>query len=548
MVGRALSASSRPGGHVPGRLSRLRPLAAVCAGLIIAAAAVVGPGGLVAHVAAAGPPDEATILVGRPSELDPALQGDVGSARVSAQLFESLTALDPGLNVRPALAASWDVLDGGRRIVFHMRDGLSFSDGSPLGAGDVVRSWLRIVDPVHPSPLASLMADIEGADAYLRGVSRDSSTVGLRAEGSTVEVRLNRPATDLPAIVASPTFAIVPPGVGSRADALMAGPAFVGSGAYVLAAEKDDGLTLRASDRYWAGRPAIGTIHLKTTLGGRSPVEAFESGDLDYTPLGDADAAWIRYDPTLGPALRTVASLSLTYYGFDTSRPPFDDVRVRRAFAQAVDWKRIVALASDGTEIPATSMVPPGIPGRSQRDFSPVHDPSAARAELAAAGYPGGAGFPEITLVTSGSTYDEAILADLERELGVRVRFEAMESGSYFGRLAADPPAFWALGWVADYPGPNDFLGLLLGTGSTNDYGRWSSPEFNAAIARAVAATDPTAARAAYDEAEGIVQRDAPVVPVSYGAGYALARDGLLGAAESGLGILRMAGLAWADR
>ncbi|MEA2536305.1 MAG: hypothetical protein QOF11_539, partial [Chloroflexota bacterium] len=94
----------------------------------------------------------------------------------------------------------------------------------------------------------------------------------------------------------------------------------------------------------------------------------------------------------------------------------------------------------------------------------------------------------------------------------------------------------------------NDFLGLLLGTGSTNNYGRWSSAEFDAAIARAGGASDSAAIRTAFDTAESIVQRDAPVVPVSYGAGYALARDGLLGATESGLGILRLAGLAWAGQ
>ncbi len=192
-------------------------------------------------------------------------------------------------------------------------------------------------------------------------------------------------------------------------------------------------------------------------------------------------------------------------------------------------------------------MVPPGIPGRSEQDFSPKHDPAAARAALAAAGYPGGAGFPEVTLVTSGGGYDEAILAELKRELGITVRYEAMEGDPYFSRLASDPPAFWALGWVADYPGPNDFLGLLLGTGNTNDYGHWSSAEFDDAIAAAGAATDPAAVRAAYDTAEAVVQRDAPVVPVSYEAGYALARPGLLGATESGLGILRLAGLAWGN-
>lgn len=539
----------RSGGR-PHRRSSARRLSTLIAALVLATiglAGGAGPGARPSDVAAAGK-NEVSILSGPVASLDPALQGDIASARVGAQLFETLTAIDPSLNVRPALAESWDVLDGGRRVVFHLRPGQAFSDGSPLGAKDVVRSWLRIVDPKRPSPLASLMADVEGALDYLRGKTKDPSTVGIRADGATIEVRLNRPAADFPSIVSSATFAVVPPGVGSKADALAPGSHFVASGAYVLSAENATEMTLTANDRYWAGPPPINTVHLLITLKGKSPVQAFEDGELDYTPIGDYDAAWIRYDATLGRALRSVPSAAISYYGFDASRPPFDDVKVRQAFAWAVDWKRIVNLSGGVSQVPATSLVPPGIPGRSERDFSPTHDPAAARASLAAAGYPGGSGFPEVTLVDSGAGYDEAILAELKRELGITVRYEGMESGPYFARLAADPPAFWALAWVADYPGPNDFLGLLLGTGSSNNYGRWSSPEFDAAIAQAGAATDPASIRAAFDTAETIVQRDAPVVPVSHGAGYALAREGLLGATETGLGILRLAGLAWTTK
>jgi ABC-type transport system substrate-binding protein len=537
----------RSGGR-PHRRSSVGRLPTLAAAAVLAAIGLLGGGvGGAGPGAARAAGDQVTILTGEATQLDPALQGDIASARVGAQLFESLTAIDPSLIVRPALAASWDMLDGGRRIVFHLRPGQTFSDGSPLTSADVVRSWLRIIDPKRPSPLASLMADVEGANAYLHGQSTDPASVGLTASGSDVEVRLTRPATDFPAIVSGATFAIVPPGLDSGSAALSAGSGFVGSGAYVLSKSTADELTLTANQHYWAGAPAIRTVHLLTSINGKSPVQAFEDGELDYTPIGDSDANWIRYDARLGPALRNVPSASLTYYGFDTSRPPFDDVHVRQAFAWAVDWKRIVELASGGSAIPATSMVPPGIPGRSDKDFSPKHDPAAARAALAAAGYPGGAGFPAVTLVSSGSPYDEAIVAELKRELGIDVRFEGMESTPYFDRLSSDPPAFWVLGWVADYPGPNDFLGLLLSTGSSNDYGKWSSPEFDAAIAAAGAATDPAAVRSAYDTAETIVQNDAPVVPVSYEAGYALARDGLLGATESGLGILRLAGLAWAN-
>ena len=174
--------------------------------------------------------DDVSILTGTPAELDPAIQGDIASARVSAQLFESLTAIDPSLAVRPALAESWSILDGGRRIVFQLRSGLTFSDGSPLTGSDVVRSWLRIIDPSRPSPLASLMADVVGAEAYRTGQSTDPSTVGLTADGTTVEVRLTRPATDFPSIVSSPTFAVVPPGLPTAVRA-RSGPGRGSSGA-----------------------------------------------------------------------------------------------------------------------------------------------------------------------------------------------------------------------------------------------------------------------------------------------------------------------------
>jgi ABC-type transport system substrate-binding protein len=485
-----------------------------------------------------------TILGGEPVTLDPAVQGDLGSAQVTAQLFESLTAVDPSLVVRPALTSAWASSDGGRTMTFTLRPNLKFSDGSALGAADVVRSWLRLLDPAHPSPLASLLSEIHGAAAYLSGQSSDPASVGLKAAGDTVVVSFDHPATDFPALVSGPAFGIVPASIADPAS--LAPGTFVGSGAYVLSARSDTELTLTANPDYWAGPPPITTVHLLTTLGGNSPVEAFEAGTVDYTGIDDSDASWLRYDPTLGPQLRSVPSLSVTYYGFDVRQKPFDDVRVRQAFAHAVDWTRIVNLANTGSLTPATSMVPPGIPGRSGTNFLPPFDPVAARQELAASGYPGGAGMPPVTLISTDTGFDAAILADLKANLGITVNYESMGFNDYFNRLASDPPGFWTLSWVADYPGANDFLGLLLGTGSSNNYGHWSSPEFDAAITQAVSATDPTAATAAFDTAQAIVKDQVPVVPVAYGTGAALARKGLLGASDNGLGIIRFAGLAWA--
>ncbi len=487
--------------------------------------------------------DTVRILMGPAQDLDPAIQGDIGSAAISAQLFESLTAIDAQLQPRPALAASWEFRDGGATVVFHLRPGITFSDGSPITADDVIRSWFRIIDPANPSPLVSLMGDVKGALTYARGGSTDKSSVGLAVEGGDVVAHLSRPATDLPAIVAGPTFAVVPPGLAAGAPALQPGSTFVGSGGYVLTAATPAMTTLTANDHYWAGRPAIATVQLVHDIGGRSSVAAFEADDIDLADVSPFDATWLAYDATLGPLLRRTDGLSVEYYGFDTSRPPFNDVRVRQAFARAVDWRRLISLAAAGAATPATGMVPPGIPGRSDTDFLPAHDPDGARALLAAAGFPGGAGFPTVILLGGGGT-DRAFAAEVKRELGVTVQVE-LEGPGFFDRLSSDPPQMFSMGWVADYPGPNDFLGILLGSGASNNYGRWTSAPFDQAVGEALAATDPAASRAAFDRAEGIVRDEAPTIPLTYDVSWSLARTGLLGAYQNGLGIIRMAGLAW---
>ncbi len=390
-----------------------------------------------ADTTAAGPDRPVRILTGEPTTLDPAAQGDAGSAAITAQLFESLTAFDADLRVQPALAESWRFDDGGRRLTFHLRPGLTFSDGTPLRASDVVRSWLRLIDPDHPSPLASLVLDVAGAEAYLRGTSTDPASVGLRADDAAGDlvVDLVRPATDFVNIVAGPSFGIVPPQVADRNTGLAPGPDFVSSGGYVLTGSTGKGLNLTANDRYWAGRPAISKIELVADLAGGSPVEAFAGDELDLTGVSSIDASWIAYDKTLGPQLRRDDSLAVQYYGFDASKPPFDDVRVRRAFGEAIDWRRMAGLSGTSETVQvANSMVPPGIPGRSDADFVPRYDPADARKQLADAGFPGGAGFPDTTLMTGGSGFDQAIVEEVHRELGITLHSETMGDG-YFQRL-----------------------------------------------------------------------------------------------------------------
>ncbi|HEX7398548.1 MAG TPA: peptide ABC transporter substrate-binding protein [Candidatus Limnocylindrales bacterium] len=530
-----------------GRTGRIRPSRRAAILGVVALVALAGmlplaPGGRVE-----GADRETRIAMSAPATIDPAAAGDAGSAAVIAQLFEGLTAIDGSLAPRPALAASWAFKDGNRTVDFTLRDGLTFSDGTPISAEDVVRSWLRVLDPAAPSPLAALLYDVVGARAYATGASPDPTSVGLHANGRVFEVQLTRPAGDFPAIAASPSLAVVPPGVVHGGAGLGAGAGFVASGAYVLSGQTSTELQLTANDHYWAGAPSLTRVTLVTDLGGKSPVDVFGAGTLDWTPVGPEDASWIGFDRTLGPQLRSSADLAVTYFGFDTRRAPFNDPRVRRAFAEAVDWRRVVRLADGSDALPATGMVPPGIPGRSDADFLPTFDPAAAKRLLADAGYADPAAFPVITLVDAGAAYDAGILDQLHANLGITVRYESLDFTDFFTRLgSADGPRFWALGWVADYPSPYDFLGILLGGGQPNNYGGWTSAAFDDAIARAAASQDPSTVRAAYDQAEAIVRDEAPVVPAAYSTSYALSRTGLLGAQTNGLGILRIAGMAWA--
>ncbi len=487
----------------------------------------------------------AVIAGSAPVSWDPAAIGDAGSASLLAQVYESLTALDAQNRVQPALAKSWTIANGGTSITFQLRPDVAFSDGTPITADDVRRSWLHVLDPSRPSPLADLLADVVGASDYASGRG-SADGVGIDASGDSITVHFRRPAAYFISTVSSPTLAIVPP-LPDDAEGPVLPQALVGSGAYVPTSESGSAIQLTANPHYWAGPPPIQDITVATSFDGNSPVDAFQAHSVDYTPISRDDASWIRYDGSLGPQLRQTEDLSVLYYGFTTTTPPFDNADVRRAFAEAVDWDRIVTL-DDPTATPATSLIPAGIEGRGTTDYSPPYDIAGAKAALAKAGYPNASGFPQVTLVSQGGGFEEAVADELQQNLGVKVSIEVMSFDGYADRLSSGDPTIWTIDWVADYPQPEDFLGLLLGSGSRSNVGGWSDPAFDAALDRAASTADPAAQQRAYGDAQAIVADQVPVVPVEYGEDWALSRDGLLGAQENGEGFVRFAGLAWASR
>lgn len=487
---------------------------------------------------------DAVIVDGQPASWDPARILDGTSNQVLAQVYEGLTVLDADSRVRPALAERWSVEDGGRTIVFHLRPGITYSDGTPISAADVRRSWLRVLDPDDPGPLAGLLSDIRGARERVAGRAGPDE-VAIEAAGDTLTVRFERPAAYFPAVAAAPTLAVVPRSI-ERARGRRLPDGVVASGAYVPVEQGADRIVLEANHRHWAGPPPLERVVVLDDTRG-SPVEAFQDGAVDWTRIAPSDAPWIAYDRELGPRLRRSDDLSVDLVGFDTTRPPFDDARVRRAVGMAVDWRRLTALAEPDAPV-ATSLVPSGIDGHGEEDFLPRYDPDAARRELAAAGYPGGEGFPVVTFASYGVGEPSAVALELERELGIRVEVESRPFSEHSALLDRDPPDIWSLSWSADYPHAHDFLGLLLRSGSSANAGGWSDPRFDILIDRAAATTDPVEEARLYADAQRIVRDEVPVVPLRYGVSWWLSREGLVGASPSGVGVMRYAGMDRVDR
>lgn len=527
---------------------RQRPRRLMIVGLAAFLAVAMGAGSAWQPMKTSAARSSVTILGASADSLDPAVQADAGSAQVVSQLFDSLTAVDSNQNVQPALAGSWETQNGGKRVVFHLRSGLEFSNGSAIMADDVVKSWMRVLAPAKPSQLAPLLDGVVGARAYREGTG-PASAVGIHAVGSgDVQVDLSYASADFPAIVSSPSLAVVPPNIDSDPGVLKPGT-FVGSGGYILTALTQTETTMAANPHYWAGEPAISTVDVVNDAGSNGAVAAFEAGTLDYAPIYAQEATWIQYDKRLGPSLRAEPSASVEYYGFNTIKAPFNDVHVRLAFEYGIDWRRIVTLEAIPGMVPATGMVPTGVPGHSTTDFGAKFDLAQAKAQLAQAGFPNGAGFPKVTLVTAGGdgqSLESAIIRQLHDNLGIDMSFRQVDGSTYNDQLLTDSPAMWQMGWVADYPGANDFLGILLGSGQPNNFGKWTSAPFDAALTRALSATDAASMQDGFDAAQLIVRDQAPVIPVDYGVGYSLAAKGLLGAIPNSQGIVRYAGLAWA--
>lgn len=497
---------------------------------------------LPAHPASAAGP-ALRYVGGEPASLDPAFIASAGDVQFLLQLYAGLTRLDEDGKPYASLAESWSVSDDGRTYTFRMRTGLTFSDGTPLESADVRRSWLRILDPATRSSAPDVLSIIEGATERLAGGREDGVAIDA-PDARTLTVRLKHPAAYFTAIAATPTAFVVPRNATGTDDTWQSIDSFIGSGPYVARATDGADLILRANDRYVAGPPPIAEIRWVTDLAGDSAT-AFANDEVDLASVGSFDAGWIAYDRDLGPSLHRSAALGIQYFGFDTSRPPFDDAMVRRAFALALDRPRLVANAEGSSGTPASSVVPPALWPEGLEDDQ-VSDLVEARRLLDEAGYEDRARLGTITVNGSGLGVGPAV-AVWEVELGVQIAVETMDFDDYLRALVVDPPQVFTINWIADYPSPYSLYSLLLLPDATSNYGHWDDPAFVRLLEAASAAESEADQATAYRAVDARVDREAPVIPWAYGAGWWLVRPGLRGLGNLTTGLLDLGRVSWQE-
>jgi oligopeptide transport system substrate-binding protein len=513
------------------RLSRRAAVA--LAVLLVATATATG-----APAQAAGPP--LRYLAGPAKILDPAYISDAADVQLLLQLYAGLTRLDERGEVYPSLASGWEISDDGLTYEFAIRDDLAFSDGTPLTAADVRRSWLRLLDPETGATAPDVLSVIAGAEERLAGEAGEEA-VGIEApDADSLLVTLRHPASYFLEIVATPATFVVPPAA-DDSDNWQSPVAFVGSGPYVVDGTEGADLVLRANERYVAGPPPIDEIRWMASVEG-SPVTAFGDGSVDLVSVAGWDATWIAYDADLGPHLYAAEPNTVSYFGFDTTEPPFDDERVRRALSLALDRDRLVPLAEGDASASAPSIVPPAI---WPEGFAPSADadPDEAKELLRQAGYADPAELGPIVVNGTGLGVEPAVAAWRE-VLGIDVVVENMEFGDYLGLLDDDPPDVFTISWIADYPSPHALYGLLLAPGAASNYGEWRDDEFGALLEAAAAAPEDETA-AAYQAVEAYVAEAAPVIPWSYGETWWLVADGLRGLGNLTVGLLDLGGVSW---
>jgi oligopeptide transport system substrate-binding protein len=480
------------------------------------------------------PPADLTIVNGNePESLDPQIVTGISEMRITKALFEGLTRLDPRTaQPVPALAERWEISPDGRTYTFHLRSNLAWSTGDPITSADFVWSWKRALDPATASDYAGQLFYLKGAEDYYNGRLTNDAQLGFQAlDAHTLRVELNSPLAFFLDLCAFPTLAVLPrKAIELHGDRWLHARPLPVSGPFQLGAWRvNDKVRLLRNPRYWdAANTASEIIDVLPVSSANTALNLYETGvadivwDKDLKPVELMDVLRSR------PDFHTFPYFGTYYYRFNVTQPPFNDPRVRRAFALATDKAHLVRKLTGGGERPASHYVPDGVANYEPPEGLP-HDVAAARKLLAAAGFPGGKGFPRFSYTFfsgggGGAQLQGKIGVELQQmwrdALGVELELRQIERKIFYSAQSKLDYDLSASSWVGDYNDANTFLDMFLSQSGNNRTG-WKHPRYDALLREANQQTDLKRRAALLREAETIlVVEEVPIVPLYFYAGF----------------------------
>jgi oligopeptide transport system substrate-binding protein len=490
------------------------------------------------------------VMIVEPATLDPALAPDIYTGLMVSHSFEGLTRFNDQNQIEPALAEKWDVSPDGKVYTFHLRKGVKFHNGRAFEAGDVKYSWERALSPATASPQASTYLDgIVGLKAVMAGTSKELSGVKVLDPG-TLQVTIDKPRAYFTGMLSMPQDYIVCKEAVEKTGGKVTAESYVGTGPFKFSNYKPgQEIAFDAFAEYWGGKPACDRVELPIILDKQTAYDNYLTGKVDVFPNMpglryslDRDAGKLKDQYHVSPVC------SFNYLGMEENRQPaFKNVNVRRAIAYAINRDDIARLAYRGVATVATGALPTGMPMAGPTPPALTYNPEKAKQLLAAAGYPGGKGFPAITLSFVQKDPDiEAtatiIRRNLHDNLGIEVTLQAREAGEYFKAEDKHEMEMWYGGWVADYLDPQDFLSVLYLSDAGLNWPEFKNAEFDALCHEADSNLDTNKRSELYGKANAMIMDQFPVVPLVNNPRISLVSPKLKGWRENMLYILPNSG------
>lgn len=483
------------------------------------------------------------VLSDEPDGIDPTVTNNSFAMYVLCNCFEGLVTYDPSGSIVPGCAESWDISEDGTVYTFHLRDGLKWSDGTPLTANDFVYSIQRVLTPSTTAQYYSMMADyIKGAKEFYEGTATAEELGAKALDDQTLEITLIQPTSFFIDVVSMWCyFPVQEATVSANGDRWTASAdTYISNGPFKMEQiNLGEGYVLVKNENYWdADNVTLEKLTFRFILDSATALTAYESGDVDgIRSIPSADYARL---VASNAGVNVVPNYGTVYYNINCSKAPYDNPLVRKALNLAIDRKTIIENVVQIDAEPAYSFLAPGygVDGkditadRGTFGLSETADVEAAQAALAEAGYPNGEGFPTLQLsYYSNDTVKKVVEAMAEMfktNLNINVEISSNDWAIYYESIQTGDYEVGAMGWSADYLNPMSFLPLFK-TGDSTNNAFYSNSAYDDLVNQIMMETDAAAAAELTLQADEIVSNDYVCIPLYYKSNSYLMKDYISG-------------------